>query len=89
MIRPALTLRFFLATIIDKLRRHNSFRFCNLVDAGNNLVVDRDHVFSSKTMGSSNVVQGPVGPGTLAGIRDRPLVCKCSVDANGFKVILT
>jgi len=38
---------------------------------------------------SSNVVQGPVAPSTLAGIRDRPLVRKCSVDANGFTVILT
>ena len=35
-------------------------------------------------MGSSNVVQGPVGPGTLVGIRDRPLVPKCSVDAMGL-----
>ena len=82
-------LRFFLATIIDELRRCNSFRFCNLVDAGNNFFVDRDQVFSSKIHESSNVVQGPVAPGALAGIRDRPLVPKCSVDANGFKVILT
>jgi hypothetical protein len=40
-------------------------------------------------MGSSNVVQGPVGPGNLAGIRDRPLVASAPSMQMGLEIILT